>query len=246
MVTVPLREIVCEGAADVDKQIKSRERVVDHGEVFTNGREVNAMLDMVEGECERIDSRFLEPACGDGNFLAEVLRRKLEVVRKRYGGSPIDYERHAFVAASSLYGVDLLSDNAAACRKRLFEQFSGEYAKVAKGRANTAFLDTIRVVINMNILCGNALSMRLVDENQVDTDEPIIFSEWSLAMGDKVKRRDFRLDELLEGQRQQMSLFGSSGSPASKWEYDESIKAYIPLPIQEYPLTSMYQIGAAA
>ena len=108
------------GAAVVDKQIKSRERVVDHGEVFTNEREVNAMLDMVEGECERIDSRFLEPACGDGNFLAEVLRRKLEVVKRRYGSSSIDYERHAFVAVSSLYGVDLLSDNAAACRKRLF------------------------------------------------------------------------------------------------------------------------------
>ena len=153
---------------------------------------------------------------------------------------------NALVAVSSLYGVDLLSDNAAACRKRLFEQFIGEYAKVAKGRVNAAFLDTIRTVIDMNILCGNALSMRLVDESQEDTDEPIIFSEWSLAMGDRVKRRDFRLDELLEGQRQQMSLFGSSGSPASEWEYDESVKAYIPLPIREYPLTSIYQIGAAA
>ena len=79
---------------------------------------------------------------------------------------------------------------------------------MAKGRVNAAFLDTIRTVIDMNILCGNALSMRLVDESQEDTDEPIIFSEWSLAMGDRVKRRDFRLDELLEGQRQQMSLFG--------------------------------------
>lgn len=234
------------GAAVVDKQIKSRERVVDHGEVFTNEREVNAMLDMVEGECERIDSRSWSRPCGDGNFLAEVLRRKLEVVKRRYGSSSIDYERHAFVAVSSLYGVDLLSDNAAACRKRLFEQFIGEYAKVAKGRVNAAFLDTIRTVIDMNILCGNALSMRLVDESQEDTDEPIIFSEWSLAMGDRVKRRDFRLDELLEGQRQQMSLFGSSGSPASEWEYDESVKAYIPLPIREYPLTSIYQIGAAA
>ena len=227
-------------------QIKSKERVADHGEVFTNEREVNAMLDMVGGECERIDSRFLEPACGDGNFLAEVLRRKLAVVRKRSGTSPIDYERHAFVAVSSLYGVELLADNAAACRKRLFEQFSREYAKVTKNRINIAFLDAIRTVIDMNILCGNALSMRLVDENQEDTDEPIIFSEWSLAMGGKVKRRDFRLDELLEGQRQQMSLFGASGSPSSEWEYDEEIQAYIPLPIKEFPLMDIYQIGAAA
>lgn len=61
-------------------QVKSKQRVADHGEVFTNPREVNAMLDMVKQETERIDSRFLEPACGNGNFLAEVLRRKLAVV----------------------------------------------------------------------------------------------------------------------------------------------------------------------
>lgn len=228
------------------KQIKSRDRVSDHGEVFTNEREVNAMLDMVASECERIESRFLEPACGDGNFLAEVLRRKLAVVKKNYGKSAPDYERNAFLAVSSLYGVELLSDNAAACRKRLFELFSEEYAKVCKNRINVAFLDAIRTVIDKNILCGNALSMKMVDAEQNDTDEPIIFSEWTLAMGDKVKRRDFRLDELLEGQRNQPSLFGSSGSPVSEWEFDEELQAYIPLPIREFPLMDIYQIGAAA
>lgn len=228
------------------KQIKSRERVSDHGEVFTNEREVNAMLDMVASECERIESRFLEPACGDGNFLAEVLRRKLAVVKKNYGKSTSDYERNAFLAVSSLYGVELLADNAADCRKRLFEIFSAEYSKACKNRINVAFLDTIRTVIDRNILCGNALSMKMVDEQQNDTDEPIIFSEWTLAMGAKVKRRDFRLDELLEGQKQQMTLFGSSGSPTSEWEYDEEIQAYIPLPIREFPLMDIYQIGTAA
>jgi len=171
---------------------------MDHGEVFTNEREVNAMLDMVASECERIESRFLEPACGDGNFLAEVLRRKLAVVKKNYGKSVPDYERNAFLAVSGLYGVELLADNAAACRKRLFELFSTEYAKVCKNRINVAFLDAIRTVIDRNILCGNALSMKMVDNEQNDTDEPIIFSEWTLAIGGKVKRRDFRLDELLE------------------------------------------------
>lgn len=228
------------------KQIKSRERVSDHGEVFTNEREVNAMLDMVASECERIESRFLEPACGDGNFLAEVLRRKLAVVKKNYGKSAPDYERNAFLAVSSLYGVELLADNAAACRKRLFEIFAAEYSKTCKNQINVAFLDAIRAVIERNILCGNALSMKMVDEQQNDTDEPIIFSEWTLAMGTKVKRRDFRLDELLEGQKQQMSLFGSSGSPTTEWEYDEETQAYIPLPIREFPLMDIYQIGAAA
>lgn len=228
------------------KQIKSRERVTEHGEVFTNEREVNAMLDMVQSECERIESRFLEPACGDGNFLAEVLRRKLTQVKKRYGKSAADYERNAFVAVSSLYGVDILMDNAEACRKRLFEIFSDEYAKACKNQLNVAFLNAVRTVIDTNILCGNALSMKMVDAEQKDTEDPIIFSEWTLAMGNKVKRRDFRLDELLEGQRQQMSLFSASGGVTSDWEYDEEIQAYIPLPIREFPLMDIYQIGAAA
>lgn len=228
------------------KQIKSRERVTEHGEVFTNEREVNAMLDMVQSECERIESRFLEPACGDGNFLAEVLRRKLAVVKKRYGKSAADYERNAFLAVSSLYGVDILADNAETCRKRLFELFSAEYAKACKNQVNVAFLNAIHTVIDTNILCGNALSMKLVDADQNDTEDPIIFSEWTLAMGNKVKRRDFRLDELLEGQRQQMSLFGASGGLTSEWEFDEELQAYIPLPIREFPLMDIYQIGAAA
>ena len=75
-----------------NKQVKSKERVAQHGEVFTNDREVNAMLDLVKQETERIESRFLEPACGDGNFLAEILRRKLEVVTKLYKTNPFDWE----------------------------------------------------------------------------------------------------------------------------------------------------------
>lgn len=101
-------------------QVKSRARVQDHGEVFTKEREVNAMLDMVKQETERIDSRFLEPACGDGNFLSEVLRRKLSVVRSRYRRSLFEYEKYAFVAVGSIYGVDILEDNTQECRDRLF------------------------------------------------------------------------------------------------------------------------------
>ena len=91
-------------------QVKSRDRVREHGEVFTNPREVNAMLDMVKRETERIESRFLEPACGDGNFLIEIIRRKMAVVKARYAKSPSEYERYAFLAASSIYGVELLQD----------------------------------------------------------------------------------------------------------------------------------------
>jgi type I restriction-modification system DNA methylase subunit len=94
-----------------NNQITSKQRVRDHGEVFTQEREVNAMLDLVRGEAERIESRFLEPACGTGNFLAPVLERKLAIVKKRYGSSQSDFERMALAAASSIYGVEILSDN---------------------------------------------------------------------------------------------------------------------------------------
>lgn len=101
-------------------QIKSKERVAQRGEVFTAEREVNAMLDLVKNECLRPDSRFLEPACGDGNFLSAILRRKLAELRRKYKKSPRDYERQAIVAIGSLYGIDIMDDNVLACRKRLF------------------------------------------------------------------------------------------------------------------------------
>lgn len=84
---------------------------MDHGEVFTSEREVNAMLDLIKPETERIESRFLEPASGTGNFLIEVLHRKLNVVETRYKKSQREYERYAVIAVSSLYGIDILEDN---------------------------------------------------------------------------------------------------------------------------------------
>ena len=229
-------------------QVKSRERVQEHGEVFTNEREVNAMLDMVRQETERIDSRFLEPACGDGNFLAEVLRRKLAVVTSRYRKSLHEWERYCFVAVGSLYGVELLPDNVAACRERLYGIVEDEYRRVAKADASPAFLEVIRFVLGRNVLNGNALSLKAVDKDGNDTEEPIVFSEWSVVMADKVKRRDFRLDEMLEGNvdaGQTRSLFGADYSPAVDWEYDEETKSFIPKPIREFPLTSIYEVGDA-
>jgi len=102
----------------VSKQIKSKQRVADHGEVFTSPEIVNDMLNLVKQETERIDSRFLEPACGTGNFLAEILQRKLRVVENRYGKSQLEYERYAILAVSSIYGIDILEDNVQECRKR--------------------------------------------------------------------------------------------------------------------------------
>ena len=118
------------------------------------------MLDMVRQETERIDSRFLEPACGDGNFLSEVLRRKLDVVDSRYRRSLPEWEKYAFIAVGSIYGVELLRDNTMACRKRLFRIVEERYARVSKGGGNQTFLDAIAFVLERNILNGNALSLK--------------------------------------------------------------------------------------
>lgn len=180
------------------KQVKSKQRVADHGEVFTAEREVKAMCDLVEDECLRIDSRFLEPACGDGNFLYEILSRKLEVVTKRYKKSPYDYERNALLALGSIYGVELMMDNVLACRNRLYKVWDSYYKKAVKKKdRNDDVGESAQYILEKNIICGNALSLHRVDENRQDTDEPIIFSQWSFATGPMIKREDYTFEELL-------------------------------------------------
>jgi hypothetical protein len=70
----------------------------------------------VKGETERIDSRFLEPACGSGNFLVRVLRRKLAAVELKYGSSDFERQHFALLALMCIYGIELLEDNIAECR----------------------------------------------------------------------------------------------------------------------------------
>lgn len=188
-------------------QTKSKERIREHGEVFTAEREVKAMCDLVKDETERIDSRFLEPACGDGNFLAEILNRKLAVVRKKYGKSPLDYEKNSLLAASSIYGVDILLDNVIACRKRMFDIWNDEYTAVCKKECDDATREAVRFILSRNIVCGNALTLKCVDENGKDTDEPIVFSEWAFITGSMLQRSDYTFAELLqEDKEEQLSL----------------------------------------
>ena len=189
------------------QQVKSRQRVADHGEVFTAEREVKAMCDLVLPETERIDSRFLEPACGDGNFLAEILTRKLAVVRRKYRRSVTDFEKNSLLAVSSLYGVDILADNVEACRERLFALWDAEYKAVCKKDCNDNMRHSIRFILSRNIVCGNALKMKCVDENARDTAEPIVFSEWAFVMGGMLQRKDYYFSKLSgESSENQLSL----------------------------------------
>ena len=209
-------------------QVKSKERVTEHGEVFTAQREVNAMLDLVKQETERIESRFLEPACGEGAFLKEILRRKMAAVKSRYAKSPHDYERYSVVAVSSIYGVDILEDNAEICRQKLYEIWDKEYTANVKKEANDRCRDVVKFILRKNILCGDALTMLKNDGT------PIEFAEWSLVTGDKIKRRDFALDELLNGESSEgVNIF---------WDYDEELKAYIPPAVREFPVTDYMRL----
>lgn len=211
---------------DRNKQVKSKKRVADHGEVFTNQREVNAMLDLVKQETERIDSRFLEPACGDGNFLAEVLRRKLAVVDNRYSKSQIEWESYAIIAVSSIYGVDILEDNAQECRKRLFTIFDEKYNSLFKDKCKYECRRSVKFLLGRNILWGDAL-----DFTNPETKKPIIFSEWSAVNESMLKRRDYMFKFLVE-KTHQFSLFNDEGNAAA---IDE--------PVKDFPLIHFLKLG---
>ena len=216
--------------ATASSQIKSRERVANHGEVFTAEREVKAMCDLVKDETERIESRFLEPACGDGNFLAEILERKLAVVSKQYSKNPNDWEKHSLLALCSLYGIDILQDNAAACRERLYGIWLRQYEKLCAnkipGEQQEQAQKCAAFILKKNILCGNALSLKEVDETQNDTERPIIFCEWSVV-GENIKRRDFSFRELVNQDfaNEEGSLFSDLGDEAEIFS-----------PVKEFPL----------
>lgn len=210
---------------DKGKQIKSKTRVSDHGEVFTNEREVNAMLDLVSNMTDQIESKFLEPACGNGNFLAEVLNRKLSKVTRLYKKSQFEWERNAVIAVSSLYGVDILDDNAQECRDRLLGIFIDWYSNTFKQIKNDC-IRSVRFILGRNILWGNAL-----DFINPETGRPIIFSEWSPVNGAMIKRKDYMFKFLVE-QSFQFSMFNDEGNTGT---IDE--------PVKEFPLIHFLKIG---
>lgn len=155
--------------------IKSKQRVIDYGEVFTSEREVKSMLDLVKQETNRIESRFLEPSCGTGNFLIEILRRKLAVVEELYANNQSDYERYAILAVSTIYGVDILEDNVLFCRKRLFDHIDEKHHHLYKIGYPLTVQRTIQFILERNIIWGDFLTMRTVDGE----DTPFSFVEWS-------------------------------------------------------------------
>lgn len=204
-----------------EKQIKSRERVTQHGEVFTAEREVKAMCDLVKNESERIDSRVLEPACGEGPFLQEMLKRKLETVKSRYSRSPHDFEMYSIVALSSLYGVELLEDNAQICRDNLFKLWETAYSEF--GEQREVVKQAARYMVQTNILCGDALTLKQHDGT------PIVFAEWTLLPNGMMLRKDFELSVMLE-----VKDLGEQGDLFMSGDFDPETNSFEPQPIALY------------
>jgi hypothetical protein len=201
--------------------IKSKRRVADHGEVFTPPWLVEKMLDLVRGETERIDSRFLEPACGSGNFLVPVLQRKLAAVEAKFGRTDFERRHYALLAVMCTYGIELLADNIIECRANMLEVFA-DYLSLDE--TDEVYLAAYYVV-SQNLVHGDALTMRTHD------GQAITFAEWGYLGRGKYQRRDFRLDVLT-----QMSSFTQEGSlfaHLGKHEVFTPIKAYPPMNVRE-------------
>jgi hypothetical protein len=201
--------------------IKSKKRVADHGEVFTPPWMAEAMLDLIKGETGRIDARFLEPACGSGNFLVRVLQRKLGAVELKFGKSEFEKRHYALLALMCIYGIELLADNIAECRANLLE-ICADYLNLEE---SDAVYRAASYVLSENLIHGDALTMRM------DDGQPITFAEWGYLGKGKFQRRDFRFDVLTGSSAfsAEDSLFAHLG----KHEIFTPTKTYPPMTVSE-------------
>lgn len=210
--------------------VKSRQRVSDFGEVFTPSWMVEDMLNLVQDESERIDSRFLEPACGSGNFLVSLLERKLTTVQQKYGKNEFEKRQYAILAMMCIYGVELQEDNVHECRSNLlgvFDQFFG--SNLTEDIHNAA-----EYILSQNIICGDALTMRTAKTLVNDVEEAITFPEWGYLGKGKFQRRDFRFDALT-----QMSAFSEQDTLFADMGRHEVFK-----PVRVYPQATIPEIGS--
>lgn len=207
--------------------VKSKQRVADHGEVFTPAWMVEAMLDLVKDETERIDSRFLEPACGSGNFIVQILKRKLAAVEVKFGKSDFERQHYALLGLMCIYGIELLADNIAECRANVLDVFA-QYLNIDETddlyRAATH-------VLSVNLVHGDALTMRAVDGQPVKDRPPITFAEWGYLGKGKFQRRDFRFDVLTGSSA--FSAEGSLFADLGKHEIFAPIKTHLPMTVRE-------------
>jgi hypothetical protein len=201
--------------------IKSKQRVADHGEVFTPVWMVEAMLDLVKNETERIDSRFLEPACGDGNFLVRILQRKLAAVELKYGKNEFEKRHFALLGLMCCYGIELLEDNIAECRSNMLDVFA-DYLILEE---EDILYRAAYYVLSQNLVHGDAMKMMTVQ------GKPLTFAEWGYLGKGKYQRRDFRLDVLMQLQSKKTS--GALFAKEEQTDIFRPSKTYPPMRLKE-------------
>ena len=212
--------------AEQEKLVVSKQRVADHGEVFTPSWLVEAMLDLVKDETERIDSRILEPACGSGNFLVKILQRKLVIVEQKYGKSDFEKQHFALLGLMCIYGIELLSDNIVECRNNLLEIFT-EFLGIDE---KNEFYKAAFFVLTENLIHGDAITVKKSEGAN------ITFAEWGYLGKGKFQRRDFRLDTLTLS-----SMFSAEDSL-----FADLGKADIFIPNKTYPPTNVKDLAKLA
>jgi len=197
-----------------EKIINSKKRIQNHGEVFTPKRIINEMLDLpnIREACQNITSTFLEPAAGEGAFLVEILNRKMKMVIKNYGDDITRFENHSLLALSTLYGVELLEDNAQKCVMNMYQVYFETYQTQAmenNAKIKNKVLDSAKLIISKNIAQGNFLT------KQSANNTPIVFSEWKPirlrknSKTIKVQRTEYTIDDILNGTTKERGEFST-------------------------------------
>lgn len=207
-----------------DNQIISKERVDDFGEVYTSEKEVNAMLDLVKDQTQTIESRFLEPACGNGNFLTHIMMRKLNILNNLYRKNQHSFHKFSLVLVGSLYGIDIILDNVLTTRNRLFEIYKKNYIDLFHEDNETLFKN-IKYILEKNVINADALTFLTADK------KTLILSEWSIV-DDYIKRRDFEYKNLIGySPFEEGTLFSDLGE-----------EVILPIPLKDYPLINFFKI----
>lgn len=208
-----------------------KKRISDYGEVFTPKNIVDEIINLIPNESSLIESRHLEPACGDGNFLLPILKRKLEIVSSKYKKNYRDYNIYSLLALSSIYGIEKLPLNVFSARKKLIEYYSITYSDLFNMKIEKKLLNSIETIVNKNIINGDAISLKKIDKS-----DDIVFSEWSLVNKTYFKRRDFTFKQIIDySPMDGLNLFSDLGE-----------NAFIPKPIKEYPLKHYLEISYAS
>ena len=163
-------------------QIKSKDRVVNHGEVYTPDWVVQDMLDMIPNNASKIETRYLESSSGEGNFLVAILIRKLEQIFINYKVLE-DVQFYTFVALTNIYGIELLKDNVEFCKRRMLEIIRLFFIKY-NYRFDSTFENVINNVLSHNIINMNTLTYRIPMfdfEHQLLRDENnnILYEGWA-------------------------------------------------------------------